>query len=171
MGKHASKSRIKGRLILPAAAGTLTLLSVTCLVIFSVLGGMLLSQRASEQFRGENEERYEQVSVFFPIGKGTDESGIYSFRKSLENKLREASIKTPETGSLWADAYSAPGEVSAEGPRGSAAASALGVGGDYFLFHPLRLRAGGYIAGDDLMHDGFCGPESLHRRRGPVYGL
>jgi hypothetical protein len=153
MGKHASKSRKKRRLLLPAVAGALTLMSVSCLVAFSVLGGLLLSQRASERFRGENKERFEQVSVFFPVGKGTDETGIYTFRKNLENKLREASLKAPETGSLWADAYSAAGEVSAEGPRGSAAASALGVGGNYFLFHPLHLRAGGYIAGDDLMHD------------------
>jgi len=152
MGKHASKSRKKRRL-LPAVAGALLLLSVSCLVVFSVLGGLLLSQRASERFRGENEERFEQVSVFFPVGKGTDEPGIYAFREKLEDRLREASLKAPETGSLWADAYSAPGEISAEGPRGSTTAFALGVGGDYFLFHPLRLRAGGYIAGDDLMHD------------------
>jgi hypothetical protein len=29
----------------------------------------------------------------------------------------------------------------------------LGVGGDFFLFHPLRLLSGGYITGEDLMHD------------------
>jgi hypothetical protein len=153
MGKHASKSRKKRRLLWPAAAGALLLLSASCFAAFSVLGGLLLSQRAAERFRGENKERFEQVSVFFPVGKGTDEPGIRAFREKLEDKLREASLKAPENGSLWADAYSAQGEVSAEGPRGRAAAFALGVGGDYFLFHPLRLRAGGYISGDDLMHD------------------
>jgi hypothetical protein len=93
------------------------------------------------------------VSVFFPVGKEMDEAGVYAFRGTLESKLNEASIEAPEDGSLYRDAYSVPGELSVSGPRGAATTPVLGVGGDYFLFHPLHLLSGGYINESDLMHD------------------
>ena len=152
MGKHARKIR-RWQLGLLIAFCILTLLSVACFVVFSVLGRSLLSQQAAERFKGVSEERFEQVSVFFPVGREPDEAGVYAFRDTLESKLQEASIEAPENGSLYNDAYSAPGELSITGPRGSTTAPTLGVGGDYFLFHPLRLLSGSYITGSDLMHD------------------
>jgi hypothetical protein len=115
---------------------SLTLLASVCLVIFSTLGQKLQSQQAAKRFTGDSGERFAQASAFFPVGKGTDEAGIYGFRETMEEKLSEASIEAPENGSLWADCYSAQGEVNVTGPRGSSNASVIGVGGDYFLFHP-----------------------------------
>lgn len=152
MGKHTSKIRRRQFALLLAFCG-LTLLSAACIIAFSVLGRSLISQQAAVRFAGESGERFEQVSVFFPVGKEADETGIYTFRETLEKKLTDASIEEPEGGSLYRDAYSAPSEISVKGPRGAATAPVLGVGGDFFLFHPLRLLSGGYIAGGDLMHD------------------
>jgi hypothetical protein len=152
MGKHASKIR-RRQLNLLIAFCALTLLSAACLVSFSALGHSLPSQQAAARFKGGSEERFEQVSVFFPVGKETDEAGVYTFRGTLEKKLTEAFLEAPESGGLYRDAYSAPDELSVTGPRGAATAPVLGVGGDFFLFHPLRLLSGGYITGEDLMHD------------------
>ncbi|MEG2213926.1 MAG: ABC transporter permease, partial [Clostridiales bacterium] len=51
------------------------------------------------------------------------------------------------------DAYAGFSTLSVSGTRGAATATAIGVGGDFFLFHPLTLRNGSYINGDDLMKD------------------
>ena len=152
MGKHTSKIRRRQLILLLAFCG-LTLLSAACIIAFSVLGRFLASQQTAARFAGGSEERFEQVSVFFPVGREADEAGLYAFRGTLEKKLTEASIEAPENGSLYRDAYSAPGELSIKGPRGVATAPVLGVGGDFFLFHPLRLLSGGYITDGDLMHD------------------
>ena len=32
-------------------------------------------------------------------------------------------------------------------------ADAIGIGGDFFLFHPLTLLNGSYFSGNDLMKD------------------
>ncbi len=143
----------KKKLVLAIVAGALTLLAAVCAVIMAVLGGTLEAQKADERWRGENSERFAQVSIFFPVGSELEETSLYSFHETINSKLVEAGLEQPETGSLWTECYSAKGKITVEGSRGSSQAAALGIGGDFFLFHPLRLRSGGYISGDDLMQD------------------
>jgi len=95
------------------------------------------------------------------LNGGIKEEDIYSFRQTLENKFVETSLETPEKGSLYKDAYCASGSVTVEGEKGSANVTVLGVGGDYFYFHPYELRSGSYISGADLMHDGVVLDEEL----------
>jgi hypothetical protein len=129
------------------------LLSALCMWIFASLGGKLQSQKAAERFRGESDQRFAQVSCFFPTGEGIAVTDIYTFRQTLDTAFKESSLEPPENGSLYADAYSASAEFTVKGERGSATVPVVGIGGDYFLFHPLYLRSGGYIYDDDLMHD------------------
>ena len=56
---------------------------------------------------------------------------------------------------LWADAYSASGRITLSNGRTNLEADAIGIGGDFFLFHPLKLIAGSYFSGNDLMQD-YC---------------
>lgn len=143
----------KKKLALAIVAGALALLAAVCGVIMAVLGGTLESQKADERWRGQSEERFAQVSIFFPVGSELDEMSLYSFHETINSKLLEAGLEQPETGSLWTECYSAKGKIMVEGSRGSSQAVALGVGGDFFTFHPLTLRSGSYISGDDLMGD------------------
>lgn len=143
----------KKKLALVLVLGVLTLAAVVCGVVMSVLGGKLQSQRADERWRGESGERYAQVSVFFPVGSELDENSLYSFHETINSKLLEAGLEQPDSGSLWTECYSAKGRITVEGTRGSSQAVALGVGGDFFTFHPLDLRSGSYISGSDLMDD------------------
>lgn len=143
----------KNRIILLCVVCALVIACLVCALTASSMASRLASQRADERFRGESDERFAQVSAFFPAGKGIDRSGVNTFRKSLEGSLTEASLEAPETGSLWMDAFSAKGSVSITSEKGTVTATALGVGGDWFAFHNLRLLSGGYISESDLMHD------------------
>ncbi len=120
------------------------------------------SQQAAERFKGETGEgRYAQVSAFFPPDRGLDMQGIYSFRATLKTKLTEASLEEPETGSLWQDGFSCKTKLTAKSEKSSSETMTYGVGGDFFLFHPLELLSGRYIYESDLMHDSVLLDEAL----------
>ena len=108
---------------------------------------------AARRFQGDGETRFAQLAVFMPEGKGKSEEDILSFRRTLEGRMMEQSLEAAEGGRLYLDAYHGvqPVSISAEG--GSASVKAVGVGGDFFYFHPLTLRSGAYIGSEDLMDD------------------
>lgn len=108
---------------------------------------------AARRFGGESGIRFAQLACFLPVGEGKTEEDIWSIRQSLETKFVEQSLTAPEGGSLFLDAYSASASVSVSTDHASAQVSAIGVGGNFFYFHPLRLRSGAYIAERDLMDD------------------
>lgn len=108
---------------------------------------------AAQRFQGESETRFAQIACFLPVGAGKTQEEIYDFRLALENRFVEESLEAPEGGSLWIDAYSGSASVRAVTDHGSVEITALGVGGDFFHFHPLRLRSGVYISERDLMDD------------------
>lgn len=63
-------------------------------------------------------------------------------------------MEAPEGGSLYTDAYSGRTSLSVSGKSpGSVTVTAVGAGGNYFLFHPLTLLSGGYISDEDYMAD------------------
>ena len=104
---------------------------------------------------------YAQVSAFFPVGGYITEEQIYSFRSAMESRFVDVSLEAPKKGSLYKDAYCAAGTVTVSSEKASATVSAIGIGGDFFLFHPLYLRSGSYISGSDLVHDAIVVDEEL----------
>lgn len=108
---------------------------------------------AAERFRGDSETRFAQLACYLPVGQGKTAEDIYNFRQSLETRFVEESLEAPEGGKLYLDAYSGQAEVTVSAENGSATVDAIGVGGDFFYFHPLTLRSGSYISEDDLMDD------------------
>lgn len=151
----------KNRIILLCVVCALTAASLALTASAAAKCRELSCQQAEERFRGNSKERFAQVSAFFPEGKGIDLSKIYTFRQSVGTALTAAAVETPEGGSSWKDAFCAFGSVSVSGSKGSAAAAALGVGGDWFYFHDLKLRSGVYISESDLMHDRVLLDETL----------
>lgn len=130
-------------------------------VIFLILTGVisLLSGRLTEQQiakRWSSEGGVAQVSCFFSPNAGISQDTIESFEHSLDSKLKEASIELTSSNPgarLWADAYSADGTITLTSDKASIQADALGIGGDFFLFHQLLLLNGSYFSGNDLMKD------------------
>lgn len=113
----------------------------------------LLSQQAAQRWDSAGGSR--QVSVFFSDGLSVSTDTIQAFEHQLSDTLEQDSITAPnENARLWADAYSAKGTVTLGSNQSSISVEAYGIGGDYFLFHPLVLKDGGsYLTSSDAMQD------------------
>lgn len=129
------------------------------LILFFVadhLGKVQDTQTMAERW---SEKKYAvQVSCFFSVNSGITEDRIIEFEHSIDSALTDASVvqESENPGArLWADAYSADGTITLSSSRSSLDADAIGIGGDFFLFHPLKLLSGSYFTGNDLMQD-YC---------------
>lgn len=76
---------------------------------------------------------------------------------NLLSELEEASITVGEEASesarLVVYSYASQGSVTMESDRTTVTLNAYGVGGDFFLFHPLTLKYGSYFSEDNIMQD------------------
>ena len=130
----------------------LVFLAVICAIAFTCISRQLDSLNTAERWQGTSEMPFTQIACFLPVDnpKSTDE--IAQFRNTLDNKLVERSLES-KNGNLYVDAYSAEAKLTVKGDHGSAQIRTIGVGGEFFLFHPLLLRSGNYISESDLMQD------------------
>ncbi len=147
--------KLTGRQIVLFVSGLVSLL-IGVLIIFA---GSLKIQTLQEQhmaYRWSDKNDVSQVSCFFSRSAGVSEDSLLSFGYQLHGALEEASIVSTsenENARLWADAFSASGKVTVESNRTTLELNAVGIGGDFFLFHPLMLKSGSYFSGNDLMQD------------------
>lgn len=129
------------------------------LILLLITNHMAVSQEAQQMAaRWSPEGGAAQISCFFSPDAGMTVDAIEMFEHSIDNALLEASITqdSPNAGArLWVDAYSADGKVSISSDNGKLEADAIGIGGDFFLFHPLKLLYGSYFSGNDVMQD-YC---------------
>ena len=143
----------------------------------------------NEAYRWSEDTRMAQVSVFFTQDQKIDENFIkkleYSFEKALVDSgaTTATSVNSKEGSSnpviintvdvsgdsdekkerhFYASCYSAQGitEMTYENNTASKVTT-IGVGGDFFMFHPLELVNGQFFQGDDLMKDGIVIDEDL----------
>uniref|UniRef100_UPI004056AEF2 ABC transporter permease n=1 Tax=Acetatifactor sp. TaxID=1872090 RepID=UPI004056AEF2 len=132
---------------------------VIFLILFAVTNHMGNAQDSQQMAARWSEEKdVAQVSCFFSSNAGISVDTIKEFEYSLDDALQEASIVSEsenEGARLWADAYSADGKIYVSSDRAGLEADAIGIGGDFFLFHPLKLLTGSYFSGNDLNHD-YC---------------
>ena len=146
---------LSGRQIkLGLSAGISAIIFLILTGVIALLAGMQAEQNVSRRWSSEG--GVAQISCFFSPNAGITQDSIESFEHSLDNALKEASIEqdSPNPGArLWADAYSADGVVTLSTDKGTVQADALGIGGDFFLFHQLQLLSGSYFSGNDLMQD------------------
>ena len=132
----------------------LALGSVACVLGLRTVSDTLTALHAADWFRGQTGDRFAQLACYLPVDDGKDEEAIFAFRQSLDAKLEEQALEAHEGGSLYIDAYCGMANVTAaSNSSGSTSVKAVGVGGDFFYFHPYLLRSGAYIKGDDLMDD------------------
>ena len=139
----------------------LILLFLACMITFGILSRKLNSIDAAQRWRSGNEMRFAQISCFLPVDETKNAEDVFQFRRTLEQKLTEASLDPSVQTTLYSDAYSAEAKVSVKGENGSAEVKAIGVGGNFFLFHPLQLLSGSYLYETDLMQDRVILDESV----------
>lgn len=144
------------RKVLGISGGASFAVFLVLLFVTNCLGGSQLSQSAAGRWSSDG--GVAQVSCFFSAGSGVTEDRLIDFEHTVDNALAEAAVlqDSENPGArLWADAYSADGRVVIATDRVSLDADAIGIGGDFFLFHPMTLLYGSYFSGNDLMQD-YC---------------
>lgn len=144
------------KLVLGISGGISFLLFLILAFVANHLGQTQDSQSMAE--RWSRDGNVSQVSCFFSVNAGMDEDRIKEFEHTIDSALADAAVlqESENPGArLWADAYSADGKISISSDRSSLEADAIGIGGDFFLFHPLKLLSGSYFTGNDLNQD-YC---------------
>lgn len=142
------------------------LLFLSCLVFVMIalfLHGIALSmiekqdtQQAAKRWKKDGGAA--QISCFFSVNTKLTPESIEDFEHNLDSALEAASIvvESPHANArLWADAYSASGKITVKSNIGKLDVDAIGIGGDFFLFHPLPILSGSYFTGNDIMQD-YC---------------
>lgn len=135
-------------------------ISFVCFLVLWIVAGRLKNAQDTQQMaeRWSDKKNVAQVSAFFSENADVTQDDIVSFEHTLDTALQEASITLEDENSgarLWVDAYSASGEIDISSEQATVTADAIGIGGDFFLFHPLKLLNGAYFSGNDMNKD-YC---------------
>ncbi len=154
--KSRRKSFSAGKLILILAC----VLSFIIFMILTAISAWLIdkqeTQRMAQRWSAEGDAS--QISCFFSVNTRLTPDTIEEFEHKLDSALEEASIvsTSPHANArLWADAYSAGGKISVQSNITSITVDAIGIGGDFFQFHPMKLLSGSFFSGNDVMQD-YC---------------
>ena len=144
------------KLLLSISGAISLLLFLILLLVTNHLAKAQPAQQMAE--RWSEKKDVAQISCFFSANAGITRDAIEEFEHSMDQSLLEASItqESENPGArLWVDAYSAAGRITLTTDRGSLEADAIGIGGDFFLFHPEKHLQGSYFSGNDRMQD-YC---------------
>lgn len=108
------------------------------------LSQSLEAQTAADRYG----EAYTQLSIFYPETARFYVRDIQGLKTLINKQLSTNGTKRP-----WMYCLSGSGSLFVKGDKGAYNLKMLAVDGDYFYFHPMKLRSGSYISGDDLMKD------------------
>ena len=144
----------------PALLVFCLLLCLSCAGVVFYTVNMLPDQTAYRRWQGDGELTFSQISCFLPDDGKAALNDVYGFRTAMITALRDASIDTP-SGKGFVDCWSTEGSVKVYGVRNSGTASVIAVGGEFFIFHPLKLMNGSYLSESDLMRDNVLLDEDL----------
>lgn len=149
------KTRIsKQKIILVLACAVLLLVAFILALIRSGMIRRQESQQMAERWSKDGDVA--QVSCFFSRDEGMTRDRLVAFEHKLDEVLQEASItlESENPGArLWTSAYSAQASMLAATDTTSMNVKVIGVGGDFFRFHPQKLRYGNYFYESDLNQD------------------
>lgn len=136
------------------------ILNVILVIAFFALGRM--ADNSKERFYSQQEVKrweseknsYAQVSAFASPDLQLQQEDVSGIRNALMETLSTDSLNVNDgKGRVWIDAYSGEckGEVRRE--NNTLSVTAVGVGGEFFQFHPIPLLSGSYISDEDLNQD------------------
>ena len=146
--------------IILAALNAVCIITAAILyIVFAAMSSRLASQNISESWSAGNEEKYDQLSVFFADGYGIGYDEVRRIRTDLEKKLTENSLEAKNDNSrLYIYSFSCTPYLQtvttmSDSYAPNVEAETIVTGGDFFLFHQLRLISGSYYSDDELMQD------------------
>lgn len=132
------------------------LLCIFVIVILTLVGNHFknLTQDSTAAKRWDTKGGYTQISAYLPVGLMEDASLYDGMIYQMEEALKKESVETEnEDGKMVVGAYSGYGSVTLKNAGNTVNAQAIGVGGDFFYFHPLQMIDGSYLSEDYLMRD------------------
>lgn len=104
--------------------------------------------------RWDSSGKSAHISVFMSEDAKFTLNNVMEFEENMKNTLTESNAFTNKSGyNTWIDSYSAKGHLTISRDGVNVEVSAIGVGGDFFFFHPLELVNGSYFTPDNLMDD------------------
>lgn len=140
--------------------GVLLVLALTLWLVSLGLKAPHRETDAAARWQGTGEQRFTQIACFLPWDAPKSAEDVILFRRSLDERLAQESLPD-SSGSLYADAYCGEGILTVTTDFGKATVKTLGVGGEFFLFHPVELRCGSLFSSRDLMQDRVVVDENL----------
>lgn len=134
--------------------------SVIMYLLFAGVSAWMIGKQDTQTTASRWSEKKDvaQVSCFFSVNAQVTKDSLINFSHTLDGALEEASVESESENPdarLWADAFSATGTITLSSNLGTVTSDAIGIGGDFFLFHPLQLISGSFFSGNDLMQD-YC---------------
>lgn len=138
------------------------ILVVDVLLVFGffILGNVARNSKErfysqQEAVRWEDEKNsYAQVSAFVSSAMQLQQEDVSGVRNALMETLSTDSLNVREgNGRVWIDAYSGECNTEVRRENNTLSVTAVGVGGEFFKFHPIPLLSGGYISDEDLNQD------------------
>lgn len=149
--------KIKNKIIVIAKEAKIPLILVAILLVADLILGMI-SRAMIGNLPDQNTvsrcsyEHCAQVSAFFGQDRYIDEDFIKKMEYDFKNKITESGIS--EKKLKYSSCYSAQGAVSLSfEDKNLEEVDAIGVAGDFFLFHPLKFVSGGPFINDPVMAD------------------
>lgn len=139
----------------------LLIINVVFVAAFIVLGifarqsiDKLYSQQGADRWEDEKNS-YAQVSAFVSPDRNLQKEDISVIRGSLAEGLSKESLNESRhsTARVWIDAYSGECSAQVRKDNNTLSVTAVGVGGDFFQFHPIPLLSGSYISDEDWNQD------------------
>ena len=142
----------KKRIKLLISAGISLVVGLILVLIGVKVAGSLIDQNFAK--RWIKDDSYAQVTAFFSELADFNDKSARELEYKISNKLTEESFAPEsEDSRLWVYCYSAIGKVEVSSKMKSTSVKAIGVGGDFFMFHPKDIINGSLFSGDTMMKD------------------
>lgn len=137
------------KIVLGISGGVSFLIFLLLLFVAGYIGSSRPEQNAAKRWSSEGD--VSQISCFFSGNARMTEDRLIGFEHTVDGALKDAGVileSENPSARLWVDAYSADGTISVSSDRASLNnVDAIGIGGDFFLLHPLTLLSGSYFSG------------------------
>ena len=154
--KFPGRNHLSGKQKIQLLSAALSLLLWSILQCFRMsLQNSLPDQNAAARWSKNHDVA--QISIFFTEDQKITEDSVKELAWKLTQALTEQAIGKDEKKSSGRElvmAYSAEGQITLNRAGKTLTVNAVGVGGDFFLFHPLTLLSGQYLNTSLDMKDG-----------------
>jgi len=134
------------------SAGACLVVGLILVLIGVKTTGKLEDQQFAKRWCDDNS--YAQASAYFSEVAGFTDENAKELAYKIESKLTQDSISPKtEDSRMIVYSYCANGKVNVKSSNSSADVKAIGVDGDFFMFHPLELIEGSFFDGTEVNKD------------------